>query len=103
MSILYNAYSGYPNLQPIHIGLKKMNTDDDQLLPQPKCIRLIDPEESDPDSDDDASHFDPNAYYNTASQDTTAKCVSEFMNVAFKNVSQERHARTLQKSFLDQR
>ena len=61
-----------------------MDTDDDQLLPQPKRVRLIDPEESDSDSDDDASRFDPNAYYNTASQDTTAKCVSEFIDVAFK-------------------
>lgn len=61
-----------------------MDTDEEQLLPQPKRIRLTDPEESDSDSDDDVSRFDPNAYYNTASQDTTAKCVSEFIDVAFK-------------------
>ena len=88
MSILYNLmqkiYSDYPNPQPTHMGLKRMDTDDEQLLPQPKRIRLTDPEESDSDSDDDVSRFDPNAYYNTASQDTTAKCVSEFIDVAFK-------------------
>ena len=77
------------------MGLKRMDRDDDQLLSQPKRIRLTDPEESDSDSDDDASRFDPNAYYNTASQDTTTKCVSEFIDVASKNVFQERHARSL--------
>ena len=85
MSILYNLMQKiYTNTQPTHMGLKRMDTDDKQLLPQPKRIRLTDPEESDSDSDDDVSRFDPNAYYNTASQDTTAKCVSEFIDVAFK-------------------
>ena len=44
------------------MGLKRMNTDEDQLLPQPKRTHLTDPEESDSDSDDDTSRFDPNAY-----------------------------------------
>ena len=53
------------------MGPKKMDTDDNQLLPKPKRIRLTDPKESDSD-------------YNTASQDTTAKCVSEFIDVSSK-------------------
>ena len=57
---------------------------EDKLSSQPKRIRLYDPDESDSESDDDPSGFDPNEYYNTATQDTTAKCVSDFIDVAFK-------------------
>ena len=53
------------------MSLKRMNTGGDQPLPQSKRIHLTDPKESDSDSDDDANPFDPNAYDNSASQDTT--------------------------------
>ena len=60
-----------------------MDINEGRSLPKPKRIRLTDPDESDSDSDDDPSCFDPNAYYSMATQDTTAKCVSEYIDVAF--------------------
>jgi hypothetical protein len=82
------------------MGLKRMDADADRMLPQPKRIRLTDPDsESDSNSDDDTNRFDPNAYYNTASQDTTAKCVSEFIDVAFKKCLPRKTRKDLAEEF----
>ena len=81
------------------MGLKRKDADEDELSPQPKRIRLTDPEESDSDSEDDQNCFDPNAYYNTSSEDTTAKCVSDFINVAFKRCLPRKTRKSLAEEF----
>ncbi len=96
---LCNCYPGYPNLQPTNTGLKRLDIDEGKSLPKPKRICLTDPDESDSDSDDDPSCFDPNAYYSTATQDTTAKCVSEYIDVAFKKCLPRKVRRDLADEF----
>ena len=66
---------------------------EDEQLPQPKRILVStlvnNLKESYLDSDNHPSCFDPNTCCNTALEDTTAKCLSHFIDVAFKNVFQK--------------
>lgn len=55
------------------------------LPPLPaRDIRLSELDDSDSESDEDACSFDLDDYYNTAADDSTAQCVSDFMDTAFK-------------------
>ena len=56
--------------------------DSEDSSPQSKHARL---NSDDSDSDSEESDcFDPNSYYQTATEDNTAECVSSFMDVSFK-------------------
>ena len=76
--------TGYPNLDPAPIASKRYNREQDNFPPHSKRIQLSELDESDSESDEDVSSFDLDNYYNTISDDTTAQCVSDFIDTAFK-------------------
>ena len=80
---------------------KRKGEEQDDQFSHPKRIRLAEPEESDSDSDsdEDAYSFDVDTYYNTAPDDTTPQCVSDFMDVAFKKCLPRRTRRFLAEEY----
>ena len=55
----------------------------------------MDSDDSDSESDDESS----NAYYDTASEDTMAKCVSDFIDVAFNKCLPRKTRRSVAEEF----
>ena len=94
--------TGYSNPQPTSTGLKRQrseDTDGNTSSPQSKRIRDMDSDDSDSESDDESSTFDPNAYYDTAPEETTAKCVSEFIDIAFNKCLPRKTRRSIAEEF----
>lgn len=94
--------AGYPDTPSTSSGHKRQRSEDtDETIssPQPKRTRDMDSDDSDSESVDEPSSFDPNSYYDTAPEDTTAKCVSDFIDVAFNKCLPRKTRRNIAEEF----